>query len=86
MKRGRDMDCHLEEVYADGRRNRIQTHPNGHPNSVYPSRGWAQASAMQHVDSWGLALYRADNGVGIPVSIDVVLESDGSINKSFKIR
>lgn len=80
------MDCHLEEVYKDGTRKRCETSPNGHPNHVYPSRGWARSSAEQWKDSWEgqLATGKVKDDAA-PVSIDLVIESDGRIAKSLPI-
>jgi hypothetical protein len=71
------MDCHIEEVYADGTRKRVETSPNGHPNHVYPSRGWAQSSAMQHQDSWIAAIASGRHPAETaPIAIVVVGEED----------
>lgn len=80
------MNCHLEAVYKDGKRIRLETHPNGQPDSIYPSRGWARASANMAADSYaGAYKNRKATEDETPKTIDVVLEDTGKIYCSIKV-
>jgi hypothetical protein len=80
------MDCHIDEVYPDGSRKRVESSPNGHPDHVYPSRGWAQSSAMQHADSWAAVIERGDaDPSDVPDKLVVVGEEDGNDYQVIKV-
>lgn len=81
------MNCHLEAVYEDGARIKLETSPNGDPDHIFPSRGWAQSSAYMWADSYIAAFEdgRASKDE-TPLTIDVVLEDDGKVFNSIKVR
>lgn len=73
------MNCFLEEVHLNGACKRVPTEPNGNKDHVYPSRGWAVASAMNYVEH-----LKAEKNHDI-LQIRVV-RTDGVIHKTFQIQ